>query len=95
MHPDDAVARGLKDGELVKVWNDQGEVFLPLQTTPAVRAGVVCSEKGAWLRTSLNGQTVAALAPTHKADLADGACFNDTRVEVQAARHTRPSGAAS
>jgi len=95
MHPEDAAARGLKEGELAKVWNDQGEVFLPLQITPAVRPGVVCSEKGAWLRTSLNGQTVAALAPTHKADIADGACFNDTRVEVQAAQHSAPAGPGS
>jgi hypothetical protein len=36
------------------------------------------------LRTSSNGQTVSALAPAHKADLANGACFNDARVEVEA-----------
>jgi anaerobic selenocysteine-containing dehydrogenase len=84
MHPDDAASRGLKDGERVRVWNDAGEVFLPLQITTVVPPGVVCSEKGAWLRTSSNGQTVSALAPIHKADLAEGACFNDARVEVQA-----------
>jgi len=86
MHPDDAASRGLRDGERVRVWNAAGEVFLPLEITTVVRPGVVCSEKGAWLRTSSNGQTVAALAPTHKADLAAGACFNDARVEVQAQR---------
>ena len=31
MHPDDARARGLTDGALVKVWNDLGEVHLPLE----------------------------------------------------------------
>jgi anaerobic selenocysteine-containing dehydrogenase len=82
MNPVDAAARGLVDGRLVKVWNEQGEVYLPLHISSAVRPGVVCSEKGAWLRTSPNGQTVSALAPAHKADLADGACFNDARVEV-------------
>ena len=66
----------------MKVWNDLGEVYLPLRITAAVRPGVVCSEKGAWLRTSSNRQTVSALAPSHKADLAEGACFNDARVEV-------------
>jgi hypothetical protein len=45
---------------------------------------VVCSLKGAWLRTSDNGQTVSALAPAHHADLARGACYNDARVEVAA-----------
>jgi anaerobic selenocysteine-containing dehydrogenase len=84
MNPEDAVRRGLTDGMWVRVWNDLGEVFLPLRITSVVRPGVVCSEKGAWLRTSANGQTVSALAPAHKADLADGACFNDARVEVQA-----------
>ena len=82
MHPDDARARGLADGMMVRVWNDLGEVHLPLQITDAVRPGVVCSLKGAWLRTSDNGQTVAALAPTHHADISGGACYNDTRVEV-------------
>jgi anaerobic selenocysteine-containing dehydrogenase len=85
MHPQDAASRALTDGELVKVWNEYGEVLLPLRITTVVRAGVVCSEKGAWLRTSRNGQTVSALAPAHKADLAEGACFNDARVEVRRA----------
>ena len=85
MHPADAAGRKLTDGARVRVWNELGEVFLPLRITPAVRPGVICSEKGAWLRTSSNGQTVSALAPTHKADLAAGACFNDARVEVAAA----------
>lgn len=84
MNPADAVTRGLRDGAVVKMWNDSGEVFLPLSVTAAVRPGVVSSAKGAWLKTSSNGQTVSALAPTHKADLADGACYNDARVEVAA-----------
>ena len=54
MHPADAAGRNLIDGHMVKVWNDLGEVYLPLRITAAVRPGVVCSEKGAWLRTSSN-----------------------------------------
>jgi anaerobic selenocysteine-containing dehydrogenase len=84
MHPADAQARGLSEGAWVKVWNDLGEVHLPLSITDAIRAGVVCSEKGAWFKTSRNGQTVSALAPSHKADLSEGACYNDARVEVAA-----------
>jgi len=84
MNPADADARGLIDGILVKVFNDLGEVYLRLRVTDAVRPGVISSDKGAWLRTSPNGQTVSALAPAHKADLAEGACYNDCRVEVAA-----------
>ncbi|MCZ6729787.1 MAG: molybdopterin-dependent oxidoreductase [SAR324 cluster bacterium] len=82
MHPSDAGKRELEDGMMVRVWNDLGEVHLRLKITDAVRPGVVCSLKGAWFRTSGNGRTVSVLAPAHKADLAEGACYNDTRVEV-------------
>lgn len=84
MHPADARARGLRDGVTVKVWSDLGEVHLPLRITDAVPRGVVCSLKGAWMRTSDNGQTVSALAPASHADLCNGACYNDARVEVAA-----------
>ncbi len=84
MNPSDALTRGLTDGVPVKIWNDRGEVYLLLQLTDSIRPGVVSSDKGAWLRTASNGQTISALAPTHKADLAEGACYNDSRVEVAA-----------
>ena len=82
MHPDDAAARGLTDGTPVRVWNDLGEVRLPLRVTDIVPRGVVSTLKGAWLRTSDNGQTISALCPAHHADISEGACYNDARVEV-------------
>jgi anaerobic selenocysteine-containing dehydrogenase len=84
MHPDDAAARGLADGMRVRVWNDLGEVHLPVRVTDVIPRGIVCSLKGAWLHTSDNGQTISALCPTHHADIAEGACFNDARVEAGA-----------
>jgi anaerobic selenocysteine-containing dehydrogenase len=84
MHPEDAKARGLSNGARVRVWNDLGEVHLPLLVTEVIPRGVVCTLKGAWLRTSDNGQTISALCPAHHADIAEGACFNDARVEVAA-----------
>jgi anaerobic selenocysteine-containing dehydrogenase len=85
IHPADARVRGLRDGMRVRVHNELGEVHLPVRITDAVPPGVVCSLKGAWMKTSDNGQTVSALAPTHHADIAGGACYNDTRVEVEPA----------
>jgi anaerobic selenocysteine-containing dehydrogenase len=83
MHPLDAAERGLSSGNEVRVWNDLGEVILMLEVTDAVRPGVVASEKGAWLCTSRTGQTISALVSAQmRADLADGACFNDTEVDV-------------
>ena len=86
MHPDDARARGLEAAKRVRVFNALGEVILPLAITDAVAPGVVASEKGAWLATSPTGQTISALVSAEDdADLAAGACYNDTRVEVEAA----------
>jgi anaerobic selenocysteine-containing dehydrogenase len=84
MHPEDARVRGLSDGVRVRVWNELGEIHLPLRITDIVARGVVATLKGTWLSTSDNGQTVSALCPAHHADIAGGACFNDTRVEVAA-----------
>jgi anaerobic selenocysteine-containing dehydrogenase len=86
MHPEDARARRLDGAKSVRVWNDLGSVILPLRITDAVRRGVVASEKGAWLATSETGTTINALVSADdKADLAKGACYNDTRVEVERA----------
>ena len=86
MNAKDARARSLERGSNVRVWNDRGEVILRLEVTDAVRPGVVASEKGAWLMTSPTGQTISALVSADlKADLAEGACFNDTPVEVSSA----------
>lgn len=84
MHPDDARARGLADGQRVRIWNGLGEIHLPLAVTDIIPRGVVCTLKGAWLASSDNGQTVSALCPAHHADISEGACYNDARVEVAA-----------
>ena len=86
MHAADAAPRELKNGQLVRVWNDLGEVVLRLEISDAVMPGVMATEKGAWLATSPTGQTASALVSADdRADLARGACYNDARVEVGAA----------
>lgn len=82
INPVDAAARGIAEGAIVRVHNDLGETRLRAVVTDAVRPGSVYSPKGTWMRTSETGLTVNALLPTHKADLCEGACFNDARVEV-------------
>jgi anaerobic selenocysteine-containing dehydrogenase len=83
MNPVDAAARKLEGCARVKVYNDLGEVILPLLISDAVPRGVVASEKGAWIATSPTGQTISALVSTaRRADLGKGACYNDVAVEV-------------
>ena len=47
-----------------------------------MRTGVVALPKGAWRKSSRNGQTSTALCPPHVNEVGGGACFNDARVEV-------------
>lgn len=85
MHPQDAEQRQLKDGQSVRVFNDLGKVHLQLKITDEVRVGVLYCDKGAWLKTSTSQQTCNALIPPTRSDIADGACYNDALVEVDAA----------
>ena len=82
MHSQDAAGRQLKQGQRVRVYNQEGEVHLQLKITDDVRTGVVYCDKGAWLKTSPTGQTCNALVPSSRSDIADGACYNDALVEV-------------
>jgi anaerobic selenocysteine-containing dehydrogenase len=82
MHPDDAAARGLSDGDLVRVFNELGEVHCTMQVTAAIRQGTTSLPKGLWRRSTRNGFTATALAPDTLTDLGGGACFNDARVQV-------------
>ncbi len=83
MHPDDAQARGIAEGDEVRVFNDLGEVHCLMNITPEIRPGVVSIPKGLWTKSTINGQTANALAPDSLADLGGGACFNDARVQVE------------
>lgn len=84
MNPEDAARHGLVSGRRVRLSNEQGEVVLRLVVTPAVRLGTLYVPKGSWLHTSETGQTINALIPGHRTDLGEGACYNDTQVEIAA-----------
>jgi len=83
MHPDDARARQLEEGDRIRVFNGLGEVKCLVSVTPVVRPGTVSLSKGLWARRTENGSTANALAPDSLSDIGAGACFNDARVQVE------------
>ncbi len=83
LHPDDAAARGLREGDRVRVFNALGTVRCRARIDPALREGVAFLPKGLWSHQTESGTTANALAPDTLTDLAGGACFNDARVEVE------------
>jgi anaerobic selenocysteine-containing dehydrogenase len=83
MHPQDAAARGLQDGEEVRVFNARGAFVLPLKVSRNVPPGTVATFWGWWDKLSggkgnVNNVTSAALT-----DLGGGGTFYDCRVEVE------------
>ena len=48
INPIDAAARGIQDGELVKVFNDRGATVLPCRLTNRILPGVIDLPQGAW-----------------------------------------------
>jgi anaerobic selenocysteine-containing dehydrogenase len=82
LHPFDAAARGLVDGDPVRIWNALGEVRCQARVNPDLRPGVASLAKGLWSHHTQNGATVNALCPDSLTDLGGGACFNDARVQI-------------
>ncbi|HTR50431.1 MAG TPA: molybdopterin-dependent oxidoreductase [Kofleriaceae bacterium] len=82
LSPADAAARGLANGDRIRVWNRAGEVRCIAKLSPDVRAGVCVLPKGLWRKHSRNGFTANALVPAEFADLAGQAAYNDARVQV-------------
>jgi len=88
MHRTDATARGLKDGDAVRVFNTLGEVRCNVAVGTWIPPGTVALPKGLWRKHTANGYTATALCPDTLTDLGGGACFNDARVQVEKLRNS-------
>jgi anaerobic dimethyl sulfoxide reductase subunit A len=44
----DAEPRGISDGDMVRVFNDRGEMIIPARVTERIMPGVVAIPQGAW-----------------------------------------------
>ena len=83
----DAEARGIRDGERVRVFNERGEIFLTAKVDGAVAPGVVGAKLG-WAKLSEGGININVLTSARLADLGGGATFYATLVEVEQAAET-------
>ena len=83
MNPEDATARGIDEGDAIRVWNALGEMRINARLSELVKGGIVTMPKGVWRRHTRNGYTSNAMVPDTLTDLGGGACFNDARVQVE------------
>jgi len=85
MHPADAAARDLADGQTVRIYNDRGEYHCRLRLNGRAREGVVNGMGIWWRKLGLRGTNVNELTSQRITDLGNGPVFYDCLVEVAAA----------
>ena len=71
IHPADAKARDIHDGQLVEVFNDRGRVRIPANVTSRIVSGVVAMSEGGWYTPDKNGTdirgSINVLTMSHRA----------------------------
>jgi anaerobic selenocysteine-containing dehydrogenase len=85
LHPDDAAARRVEDGDDVLVANARGWCRLRAVITDDVLPGMAVSPKGRWASKSPDGRNVNWVTPDAIADLAGQSTYHSNLVHVRLA----------
>ena len=83
IHPTDARARGIAEGERVEVFNDRGRFQADAQVSDEVRPGVIVSPLGYWASVSPGGRSANVVNASRYADMGRAPTFSDTLVQVR------------
>jgi len=85
LHPAAAAARGIVDGQRVRIFNERGATELPVRVTGRIAPGVVSIKEGAWFALDpARGDTrgCANMLTPDRASPAGATPFNSTFVDV-------------
>ncbi len=80
IHPQDAAARQIKEGDLVQVFNDRGAFAAAAKLTQDVNPGIVVATLGYWRQ--LNQGTVNCISSSAFGDMGHSTTFSDNLVQV-------------
>ena len=80
LNPEDARTRDISDGNLVKVFNQRGQIRIEARLDNGIKAGCVSVTNGWWIT---EGGTVNFCSYGRETDMGYGAAFHDNLVEVQ------------
>lgn len=84
MHPDDAAARAIASGDIVRVFNQRGQYRVKAEVSARARPGVVHGIGIWWRKLGLDGTNVNQLTSQLLTDLGRGPVFYDCLVQVSA-----------
>ncbi len=86
LHPDDAAARNIADGDEVTVHNEAGALVLTARIADRMRPGLAAVPFGWWSQHHDGEGTANSLTSAADTDWGGGVAYGDTRVEVSAGR---------
>ena len=82
IHAEDAAARGLSEGDKVRVFNDRGAFVVTARVTDRTRPGVVVAPSIWWRKLSPDGTNANMVTGQALTDMGRAATFYDVLVEV-------------
>jgi anaerobic selenocysteine-containing dehydrogenase len=82
MHPADAKARGVRNGNRVRAFNSRGEIVLRARVDGSVPPGVVAARLD-WARFSPGGGNINVLTSEKLTDMGNAATFYSVCIEVE------------
>jgi anaerobic selenocysteine-containing dehydrogenase len=82
IHPDDAGVRGIKNGELVRIFNDRGFFTAKARVSDKARSGVVVA-LSIWWKKMTDGTNANDVTSQKLTDLGAAATFYDALVDVE------------
>jgi len=85
LNTEDAKARGIADGQMVRVFNDRGATVLPAKVTGRIAPGVVSIKEGAWFTPDASGTDTHGCANVLSDDRSapcGATTYNTNQVEV-------------
>jgi anaerobic selenocysteine-containing dehydrogenase len=85
IHPQDAAARGITDGQAVVTFNDRGSFEAKARVSDAARPGVVVGLSIWWAKMCPGGRNANAVTSQRLTDMGGGATFYDVLVDVRPA----------
>jgi anaerobic selenocysteine-containing dehydrogenase len=83
MHPADAAARAVGDGDRVRIFNDRGAFTARARVGEQAREGVVVALSVWWKKLAADGRNANEVTSQAQSDIGGGATFYDCLVEVE------------
>ena len=83
IHSADTYARGISDGDYVRMFNDRGSMRLKARVNDKPRPGVVVAPSIWWRKLSPDGKNANEVTRQGVTDIGGGATFYDCLVEVE------------